>query len=134
MFQRCILRLQVQSPVYMVNFPKVVLFVLPAMVLLFAGFTLPKRRVDPCKLYGRIYVEKNRAYADVRIFVDETEGLADLVVYRHENMLYADKNGQWYFTQNRMDADYWIYLEENRGMADLIVAYTETESFAGCTR
>ncbi len=88
---------------------------------------------DKCEVYGLIYIEeKDRAYADYRVYVEENESMADLPVFLEDNSLYADRSGMWYFTKNRNEAHYRIFLEKNKSFADFSVFYTNTRSFAGC--
>ncbi len=94
--------------------------------------TVHRSGTDPCEVYGLIYVEHDRAYADYRVYVEENEGMADLPVYLEDNALYADRSGMWYFTKNRNQAHYRIFLEKNKSFADFSVFYTHTRSFAGC--
>ena len=108
--------------------------VLFLLIVLHAGSrtTQPRVRVDYCRLYGAIYIEKDRTYADFKVFVAEDEGLADMSVYLEDNALYADQSGVWYFTKDRNQADYRIYLEQTKSFADFSIAYTTAKSFAGC--
>jgi len=92
----------------------------------------PRTGVDFCRLYGAIYIEKDRTYADYKVFVAEDEGLADLAVYLEDNALYADQSGMWYITKDRNQADYRIFLEKTKPFADFSIAYTTARSFAGC--
>jgi hypothetical protein len=108
---------------------KVALFVFFS-ALSFAGFS--QGRLDPCKIFGRIYIEKDRNYADFKVYVEETEAFAHLVVCKQANKFFADRQGQWYFTNDKREADFWIYIETEKGRSDFSIAYTNTESFAGC--
>lgn len=88
--------------------------------------------VEPCKIFGSVFVEKNRPLADYRVYIEPTEGMADLTVFKAVNKLFADKTGLWHITDTKAQADFVIFIESNRGSADFSVYYTETESFAGC--
>ena len=90
------------------------------------------RRLDFCQVYGAVYLESERNFADVRIFVEPTEGLARLSVFREDNILYADRPGVWYITDNRNEADFRVYIEKTRGFADFSIFYIDNPSFAGC--
>lgn len=107
---------------------------LTLLVTVHAGsHTAPRQgRVDYCRLYGAVYVERDRSYADFRVFVEEDEGAADLSVYLEDNALYADQSGIWYFTKDRNQAQYRIYLEKTKSFADFSIGYTTARSFAGC--
>jgi hypothetical protein len=104
------------------------------LVSIHAGSRNPYRlgQVDYCRLYGTVYVERDRAYADFRVFVEEDEGAADLSVYLEDNALYADQSGIWFFTKDRNQAQYRIYLEKTKSFADFSIGYTTARSFAGC--
>jgi uncharacterized phage-like protein YoqJ len=70
--------------------------------------------------------------ADYKIYLEEIEGFADLIVFKQTNKFFADKTGQWYITYNKQEADYWLFVEPNKGLADFSVFYTDNEGFAGC--
>jgi hypothetical protein len=89
-------------------------------------------RIDPCIVFGKIYVETNRVNADFKVYVEENDAFAHLAVYKQANKFFADKAGQWYFTNIRSEADFWIYFEHEKGRSDFSIAYIVTESFAGC--
>lgn len=88
--------------------------------------------IDYCQVYGVIYLETDRAYADVRVYVEETEGSARMHVFKEDNSLYADKPGVWYITNNRQAADFRVYVEKNKSFANFSIFYTDNPSFAGC--
>lgn len=90
------------------------------------------QKVDLCRVYGKFYVVTNKNIADFKVYIEESEGLSDLLVYQHTNKFYADKPGQWFFTTNKQEADFWIYFEPQKGYANFSITYTDTESFAGC--
>ena len=98
----------------------------------FGCYAQNNRNVDPCKIWGAVYVEKNRNDASYRVYLEESDAFANLVVYKQANKLYADKPGFWYFTTVRDFADFSIYIETNKALADFTLYYTATESFAGC--
>lgn len=90
-------------------------------------------QVDPCDIYGKVYFETadpNRSH--FRVYVEDSESFADVVVFMEKNQLYADRAGHWAKVEKRGIADVIIYLEKNRNLADFSIYYTETESFAGC--
>jgi len=90
------------------------------------------KNIDPCKLYGSVFVEKDRINATFRVYIDTTSSFANVNVFKQNNKLYADKVGQWYFTTVRDFADFSIYLEANKALADFVISYTNSETFAGC--
>lgn len=90
------------------------------------------KKVDYCNVYGAIYFEKEKGYADFSIYVEEDEAFADYVVFKEDSQAYADQDGRWYITDNKDFADFVIYLEKDRQYADFTVYYTEVASFSGC--
>jgi hypothetical protein len=99
--------------------------------LYFFSFTA-KAQAPFCQLNGAVLEEKEIARATFRVFLEENESFADLVVFKSENQLFADKPGKWYFTNSRALARFSIFWVEERSKADFSVYFTETESFAGC--
>ncbi|MEY3417443.1 MAG: hypothetical protein RL060_1555 [Bacteroidota bacterium] len=91
-----------------------------------------KKNIDPCQIFGSAYIENNRVDATYRIFIEESAAFANVIVYKQENALYADKAGHWFFTTARGFADFSVFIETNKAFADFVVHYTVTESFAGC--
>lgn len=88
---------------------------------------------DYCNIYGTVYIEKeNPKEANFRVFVEETEGMADVWVYKMEEKLFADKPGLWHITDKKAFADYIIYIDKNKYLADFSIYYIDVESFAGC--
>ena len=107
-----------------------------SFLLIFSWF-LPApepARVDPCSVYGAVYIEKNRSYADFSIYIEPEDGMAQLTVFKEDNKLFADKPGLWYLVDNPGFANYRVHITPDRGMADFSINYTESRSFAGCRR
>ncbi|MEZ4825314.1 MAG: DUF6150 family protein [Bacteroidia bacterium] len=101
----------------------------------FSGFaTKPQPRPvkDICDLYGAVYVEDVRAFADYKIFVEEIESFADVVVFREETEAFATEPGHWFFTDTKGFANFSIYVEETKAFADFSLAYTEFRTAVGC--
>ncbi|AMJ64459.1 hypothetical protein [Hymenobacter sp. PAMC 26628] len=91
--------------------------------------------VDPCKVYGSIYLEtdptrRNGCFGIV--YVEPDQAFADLLVFKEENKLFADKAGLWAEAPNRDFADYVLFVTPTRGLADFTIHYTPVRSFAGC--
>jgi hypothetical protein len=76
--------------------------------------------------------EKEPARAQFKVYREDSESFADLVVFRAENLLFADKPGKWFFTDARSQARFSICWVSERSSADFSIFITETESFAGC--
>lgn len=85
-----------------------------------------------CQLSGGVKEEKEPGMAVYKVYREESESFADLVVFKSENMLFADKPGKWYFTENRAMSRFTIFWVPERAQADFSIYFTETESFAGC--
>ncbi len=85
-----------------------------------------------CNIYGSVYIVDNPREADYRVFVEETEGSADLWVFDTDDKLFADRPGLWFFTETQAFADFYIYFDRSKQLADFSIYYIETESFAGC--
>jgi hypothetical protein len=85
-----------------------------------------------CDIYGTVYVESDRRFADFTIYIEKEESFADLVIFKEDNQLFADKSGLWFFTTNSGLADFRVYIEKEKHLADIKIYYTETRSFAGC--
>ncbi|RJE71626.1 hypothetical protein BGP76_05930 [Reichenbachiella sp. MSK19-1] len=105
------------------------------MIMFFGDAECATYQDDPCQIYGKVYYEtRDPNRADYRVYVEESESFADVVVYEETNALYADRPGHWARVDNPGFANIYIYLERNRSLADFSIYYTETESFAGCNR
>lgn len=87
---------------------------------------------DVCQLYGVVYVTDNPNEANFKVFIEESEAFADLVVFQEDNRLMADRPGIWFITDTPAFANFAIYFERNLGMADFSIFYTDILSFAGC--
>ena len=87
---------------------------------------------EVCQLYGIVYVTENPREANFRVYVEDSEAFADLVVFQEENRLMADQPGIWYLTDNQAFANFSIFIEKKRGLADFAIFYTDIQSFAGC--
>ena len=102
------------------------------VVLCSSAMPAAKPPIDYCRVYGTIFLEKDRAFADVRVYIEESEGLAKMQVFREDNALYADKPGIWYITDDRNAADYRVYIEKSRSFSQFSIFYIDNPSFAGC--
>jgi hypothetical protein len=87
---------------------------------------------DVCQLYGVVYVTEDPNEANFKVFIEDSEAFADLVVFQEENRLMADQPGIWYIADTPAFANFSIYIERRRGMADFVIFYTDILSFAGC--
>jgi hypothetical protein len=85
-----------------------------------------------CKLSGGVYKETDPARAQYRVYLEESESFADVLVFQASNYLFADKPGCWFFTESRAQANIFILFVDDRSKADFSIFFTETESFAGC--
>ena len=89
---------------------------------------------DPCKLYGRVYIEKSRNLADYKVFIESSKAFADVLVFDMDVAGFADGPGLWHFTPNRAFADFTIYYEKEKGFSDFSIYFEKNQSFAGCNR
>lgn len=97
----------------------------------------PLGSVDPCRLYGSVYLEtdpRRRSQVFGVVYQEPDEAFADVLVYQETNKLFADKAGLWYLTDSRDFADYVLLVTENRNLADFSFHYTKVRSFAGCRK
>jgi uncharacterized protein DUF6150 len=85
-----------------------------------------------CDVYGQIFVTEIPQQAHYRVFIDDSEAFANLVVFEEENALMADREGMWFFTNSRGLANFSIYFTENKSDADFTIFYTDIPGFAGC--
>jgi hypothetical protein len=106
------------------------LFLLGVFALLAVG--AQAQRLKPCNIYGSVYFVKDKFQADFSVYIEETESFADLVVFREDNALYADKSGVWFIANKIGLADYRVYIETIKGRANFSIHYTDNRSFAGC--
>jgi hypothetical protein len=90
------------------------------------------QKVDFCKLFGSVYIEKSAKAADFRVFEEESEAFCNVKIFEVESRLYADREGLWHFTDKKEFADFSIYFEPKKGLADFSVYFIDVESFAGC--
>lgn len=92
-----------------------------------------KQTINPCDIYGQIYIEKDRRRATYLVYVEpENDYRAKLIVYKESSPLNADKEGLWYFVEQRAFADYTVCFVEDRSIADFIIYYTDKFHQAGC--
>jgi len=87
-----------------------------------------------CDIYGTAFEEKNVFAATYRVYLEEDEYSADLVVFQETNELMADETGLWYFTKNRAFAQFSVCFVEDRNMADFTVYFTDVDVEARCNR
>lgn len=93
----------------------------------------PQQPINPCDIYGQIYVEKDRKRANFLVYVEtENDYRSNLVVFREVNALMADNKGLWYFVEQRGFADYSVHFVEDRSIADFVIYYTDKPHYAGC--
>lgn len=85
-----------------------------------------------CELYGPVFRESVKAFADHAVYVDDNESFADLVVFEQDVEAFATKPGHWYFTNVKAFARFTIFEEKTRGFADFSIAYTDFRTSAGC--
>jgi hypothetical protein len=102
-----------------------------------APVAVPAGSIDPCQIYGSIYLETDpsrRSYCFATVYLEPEEAFADLMVYKEDNKLFADKAGFWSPASTRDFADYVLYVTDKRALADFYIHYTDSRSFAGCRK
>lgn len=105
------------------------------IVMSFLFFTNDSpKQLDPCEIYGKVYIISDPNRADYRVYVEDSESFCDVIVFKEQSALYADNPGHWTFVENSGLANVWVYIEKNKDMADFSIYYTDYESFAGCNR
>ena len=91
--------------------------------------------LEPCKIYGSVYLETDpsrRSYCYGTVYVEPEEAFADLLVFKEDNKLFADRAGLWADAPARDFADYVLLVTTDRSRADFAIHYTKVRSFAGC--
>ena len=97
----------------------------------------PFGTIDASKIFGSIYLEtdpRRRSYCFATIYEESEQAFADVLVYKEDSKLFADKSGVWYFTPTRDFADYVLFVAKDRGQADFSIHYTKVRSYAGVQR
>ncbi|MBF9142432.1 hypothetical protein [Hymenobacter properus] len=91
--------------------------------------------LEPCKIFGSVYLETDparRSYCYGTVYVEPEEAFADVLVFKENNKLFADKAGLWADAPARDFADYVLLVVKDRSRADFSIHYTTVRSFAGC--
>jgi len=88
----------------------------------------------PCKVYGNIYLVSKADDATYRVYVEDNEYSADIVVFTENNQLLATQTGKWFFVKYIHLADYTIYLTKDRSEANFTVFFTNIDDLARCNR
>jgi len=99
---------------------------------LFLGALSALGQVSACDVFGSVYLTQKPEEAHIRIYIAENEKLANVVVYKQHNRLYATEAGQWHITTKKGWADVIMYITDERYSANFTVYFTDTEEFAGC--
>ncbi len=93
------------------------------------------REPEFCRIYGSVYLTSDPKYKSLAryiVYLEPEEAFANLVIFKEENKLFADKPGLWYPAPAHDFADYVLFVTTNRAFADFSVHYTKARSFAGC--
>ena len=110
-------------------------FLLPLLLALTPAKASAAGPLEPCKIYGSVYLETDparRAYCLGTVYVEPEEAFADLLVFKENNRLFADRVGLWADAPARDFADYVLLVVADRSRADFSIHYTKVRSFAGC--
>lgn len=86
-----------------------------------------------CDLKGSVFIVDDPRRANYKVYEEDSEAFADMLVFETDNSLYADRPGVWYFVNNIGFADFTIYIVNSKDQADFSVYYTSYESMAGCS-
>ncbi len=95
----------------------------------------PIRDPEYCSIYGSVYLTADPKYKSLAryvVYIEPEEAFANLLVFKEENKLFADKPGFWYPAPAHDFADYILLVTTNRAFADFSIHYTKSRSFAGC--
>jgi hypothetical protein len=105
-----------------------------AFTMLLFHFSWEKSKAQSawCQLKGPVFVDTNPSRIQYRVYVEESESFADMLVFKAQNALFADAPGKWYFTPARAEANVFIMIVKERSQADFSIHFIDTESFAGC--
>lgn len=98
----------------------------------FAAPSMEAQGVNPCGLYGAVYIEEVESFAKYRVFVEDVEAFADLLVFKEQARSFADRPGLWYITDVRAFADFTVSYTEVKAFADFSIYYSDFKSLAGC--
>ncbi|WP_201983642.1 hypothetical protein [Hymenobacter rubidus] len=104
----------------------------PTSVATLARATGP---LEPCKIFGSVYLETDvsrRSYCFGTVYIEPEEAFADVLIFKENNKLFADKAGLWADAPARDFADYVLLVVKDRSRADFSIHYTTVRSFAGC--
>ncbi|MDO7876839.1 hypothetical protein Q5H93_18990 [Hymenobacter sp. ASUV-10] len=107
----------------------------PAATTVAVPAVAPAGSYDPCKIFGSVYLEtdpRRRGNCFGVVYIEPEEAFANLIVFKENNKLFADKAGLWAEAPNREFADYALFVTTDRGQADFSIHYTTVRSFAGC--
>ena len=85
-----------------------------------------------CDIGGSFYIVDSKNEAHYTVFEEESAVSADLIVFEHENRLFADRPAHWVFVDNEAFSDFRIYFTKKKSEAEFSVFFTDFESFAGC--
>ena len=110
-------------------------FLLTLLLTLLPAKASAVSSLEPCKIFGSVYLETDparRSYCFGTVYVEPQEAFADLLVFKEDNKLFADKTGLWADAPARDFADYVLFVTPDRSKADFSIHYTMVRSFAGC--
>ena len=101
-----------------------------------APATVPtvEQPVNFCEVYGVAFQDPNPHRATYRVYVEEDEYSADLIVFKETNRLMADRAGLWFFTPNPAFADFSVCFVEHPNQANFKIYFTDIDAEARCNR
>ncbi len=101
------------------------------LFLIFSVPFLKAQQINPCNVFGKVYVTKDRHKANFLVYKAE-EGEEDIQIFLENNRLFADKSGRWFEVKKRDFADFVICYVDNKHVAHFSVFFTDIPDFAGC--
>lgn len=100
-----------------------------------SNFARINREPEFCKIYGSVFLTSDPKYKSLAryiVYIEPDEAFANLVIFKEENKLFADKPGLWYPAPAHDFADHVLFVTTNRAFADFSIYYTKSRSFSGC--
>jgi len=100
-----------------------IVILLSVMVVMLAPMPVPAVNV---------YKASSEGLADVKVFVTDSAGQADCVIYEAASEGLATGNAKWYYVDSAGLADVNVYFTSSSGQADKTVFFTKSQGLAKC--
>jgi hypothetical protein len=106
-----------------------------AILLLYVFNSINAQTYTPiCHVFGQIYIEPDPKLAQYKVFIEQSEYAADIVIFKENNQLFADTEGKWFMTDNIYFANYTVCFVSDKKQAQFSVYFTDIDSYARCNR